>query len=220
MTACTDSHRKAAAGFRRELAGFADAKDTHYAGAPLPRTRVDPKQSIPSTNRPLAGAKAPCFLSSLLACASESARRDPTQPPMMCARSARRSRLPSQPMTLHRLPALLGPRGALEQEVRQVLRRALVAEETAHLPLRLSHLLLGEALVRAERADTHAGHLPPRPRGQVAHARQRELAALGDRGIQLVPAPRGTVQCAVSAPRTLGGQPRGRREALGKRDVA
>ncbi len=46
------SHRKAAAGFRRELAGFADAKDTHYAGAPLPRTRLDPKQSIPSTNRP------------------------------------------------------------------------------------------------------------------------------------------------------------------------
>jgi hypothetical protein len=33
-------------------------------------------------------------------------------------------------------PALLGPRGALEQEVRQVLRRALVAEGTAHLPLR------------------------------------------------------------------------------------
>jgi hypothetical protein len=28
---------------RRELAGFADAKDTHYAGAPLPRTRVNVK---------------------------------------------------------------------------------------------------------------------------------------------------------------------------------
>ena len=78
----------------------------------------------------------------------------------------------------------------------------------------------GEALVRAERADTHAGHLPHRPRGQVAHARQRELAALGDRSIQLVPTPRGTVQCAVGAPRTLGGQPRGRREALGERDIA
>ncbi len=37
---------------KRELAGFADAKDTNYAGAPLPRTWVDPKQSIPSTNRP------------------------------------------------------------------------------------------------------------------------------------------------------------------------
>jgi hypothetical protein len=44
-----------------------------------------------------------CFLSSLLAWASESARR-PTQPPMrMCARSVRRSRLHSQPMTFHLL---------------------------------------------------------------------------------------------------------------------
>jgi hypothetical protein len=44
-------YRAATVGFRRELAGLADATDTHYAGDPLPRTRVDPKRNIHTAPR-------------------------------------------------------------------------------------------------------------------------------------------------------------------------
>lgn len=114
--------------------------------------------------------------------------------------------------------ALRPPRLALDEEVRKVLASGCTAKRTVRRPPNIRHSRLCQSLVGVEHARAHARQLPNRPRIDVSHVGQRQLASLCDCRVKRVLTPTRARQRPVA--RRLGALRRGRREALGVRDGA